>query len=78
MPEKDLYSYKGYEAKVEEDEHGVIFGRVIDIHDIVTFQAKTVSDILRVFRESLDDYHHACDLDGIPPEKPNKKFNTLK
>ncbi len=36
-----MMTYKGYSAIIEVDtEAGILFGRVIDINDIITFKGK--------------------------------------
>ncbi len=38
-----MMTYKSYTAHVEVDlEAGILFGRVLDINDVVTFKAKTI------------------------------------
>ena len=40
-----MMTYKGYTASLEIDvEAGIIFGRVLDINDVVTFIGKTVEE----------------------------------
>ncbi len=39
-----MMNYKGYTASTEVNvEAGILFGRVLDINDVVTFKGKTVS-----------------------------------
>ena len=40
---------------------GVIFGRVLGITDVVTFQGDTVPEAIQAFRDSVDDYFDLCD-----------------
>jgi predicted HicB family RNase H-like nuclease len=66
-----MMTYKGYTASVEVDvEAGILFGRVLDIKDVVTFKAKTVEDVVREFQNSVDDYLAFCDELGEEPDKP--------
>jgi predicted HicB family RNase H-like nuclease len=40
-----MLNYKGYTASIEVDvEAGILFGRVLDINDVITFKAKTVEE----------------------------------
>ena len=40
-----MLNYKGYTASIEVDvEAGILFGRVLDINDVVTFKAKTIEE----------------------------------
>ncbi len=75
-----LGPYKGYVAEVEVDtEAGVLFGQVLDLRDVITFQGETVEETLRAFYESIDDYLAYCEELGEKPEKPfsgNIAFRT--
>jgi len=64
-------TYKGYGAKVEFDDDAMIFhGEVIGIRDVVTFQGKTVNELKKAFKDSVDDYLDMCQSRGEEPEKP--------
>ena len=64
-------TYKGYSANLEVDvEAGIIFGRVLDIYDVVTFKGKTVEEARQEFQKSVDDYLAFCEDLGEEPDKP--------
>ncbi len=66
-----MLNYKGYTGRVEYDGDAKIFhGEVIDLRDVITFQGKSVNEIERAFRESIDDYLDFCKSRGESPEKP--------
>jgi predicted HicB family RNase H-like nuclease len=66
-----MMEYKGYIGKVEIDaEAGILYGEVINVRDVITFEGTTVDEIQRAFRESVDDYLDFCAQRGEPPEKP--------
>lgn len=69
--------YKGYIGTVTYDEDAKIFhGEVINTRDVITFQGKTVSQIEKAFKGSVDDYIEWCVSEGVSPEKPySGKFN---
>jgi predicted HicB family RNase H-like nuclease len=63
--------YKGYSAVVEFDEDsGVLFGRVIGLRDVITFQGTSVAEVTEAFHDSVDDYLEFCAERGESPEKP--------
>jgi predicted HicB family RNase H-like nuclease len=63
--------YKGYTGIVEFDEEaGVLFGRVIGLRDVITFQGESVAETIQAFRDSVDDYLEFCAERGESPEKP--------
>ncbi len=66
-----MLTYKGFVGKVEyDDEAKVLFGRVINTRDIITFQANSAEGIEYEFRESVEDYLDMCLERGKEPEKP--------
>jgi predicted HicB family RNase H-like nuclease len=66
-----MLSYKGYSGYLEIDEEsGILFGRVLDIRDVVTFQGETVAEAKQAFQDSVDDYLEFCQDLGQEPDKP--------
>ncbi len=66
-----MMEYKGYIGKVEIDEEaGVLYGEVINVRDVITFEGESVDEIQKAFRESVDDYLDFCVQRGESPEKP--------
>ena len=66
----NILEYKGYHAKVEysvEDE--VLFGTVLGINDLITFEADSAEDIKKNFHEAMDDYLSMCDWFNKEPQK---------
>jgi predicted HicB family RNase H-like nuclease len=63
--------YKGYTGRVEIDlDAGLLFGRVLDITDVITFQGATVEEARQAFADSIDDYLAYCEELGQQPERP--------
>ena len=63
--------YKDYVGATEVDEEaGVIFGRVLGLRDVITFQGETVGEARRSFEESVDFYLKMCADRGEAPERP--------
>ncbi len=68
-----MMKYKGYIGHVEYDDEAKIFhGEVVGLSDIITFQGKSVEELEKAFRESVDDYLSWCQERG---EKPEKTFS---
>ena len=66
-----MFVYKGYTGQVEVDaEADILFGTVIDINDVITFQANTVEEARQEFQNSVDDYLEFCEELGREPERP--------
>ncbi len=66
-----MMQYKGYTGRVEFDDKADIFhGEVIGLRDVITFQGRTVKEVRRAFRESVEDYLAFCAKRKEEPEKP--------
>ena len=66
-----MMEYKGYIGKVEIDEEvGILYGEVINVRDVITFEGTTVEQVQQAFRESVADYLDFCAQRGESPEKP--------
>jgi predicted HicB family RNase H-like nuclease len=62
--------YKGYTGIVElEEGSDVLFGHVIGLRDVITFQGESVAEVTQAFRDSVDDYLEFCAELGESPEK---------
>ena len=63
--------YGKYLATIKFDEDaGLFHGEVINLSDVVTFQGRSVAELKKAFKESLDDYLEACAEFGKEPERP--------
>lgn len=66
-----MLEHKGYKGHVEFDaEAGIFHGEVLDTRDVITFQGKTVHEIKKAFRDSVEDYLEFCEERGEEPDKP--------
>ena len=66
-----MMEYKGYIGKVEiDDEVGILYGEVINVRDVITFEGASVEKVQQAFHESVDDYLEFCAKRGESPEKP--------
>jgi predicted HicB family RNase H-like nuclease len=65
-----MLEYKGYTAHVELDsEAEILHGEVLDTRDVITFQGRSVEEIQRAFRDSVDDYLEFCAKRGEELDK---------
>lgn len=63
--------YKEYKAKVDfDDEAEILYGEVLGIKDVITFHGKTIKELKKEFKASVDDYLDFCKERGEKPEKP--------
>lgn len=70
-------TYKGFAGCFEYDEEaGVFHGEVVNIRDVITFQAKTAADIEKEFHASVDVYLNFCGkMEKAMPESSNGSSN---
>ena len=66
-----MMTHKGYEATAEYDEDAETFhGEVVNLRDVITFQARSVSELKKAFARSVEDYLAFCMERDEDPEKP--------
>jgi predicted HicB family RNase H-like nuclease len=70
--------YNGYTGSIEySSEDDLLFGKVLGIKGLISFEGKTGKDLEIDFKEAIDDYVSGCKEDGRSPEKPFKgSFNV--
>ncbi|MCL2644278.1 MAG: type II toxin-antitoxin system HicB family antitoxin [Betaproteobacteria bacterium] len=63
--------YKGYDGTVEYDsERQVLRGKILFIHDLVTYESSSAEGIQKEFEAAVDDYVETCVSLGRKPQKP--------
>jgi len=67
-----MLEYRGYCGTITKTDAdaGLFHGRVDGIQDVITFEGKTVAELQKAFRESVDDYLEFCEERKEMPEKP--------
>lgn len=70
--------YKGYIGTVEySDKDNILFGKVLGIKGLVSYEGESVAELRRDFEEAVDDYLEICAAKNIEPEKTYKgSFNV--
>ena len=67
--------YKNYDAAVRfDDETETFYGEVINTRDVVTFHGRSVAELKREFKNSVEDYLQFCEERGEEPAKPFGQF----
>jgi predicted HicB family RNase H-like nuclease len=74
----NLLEYKGYHGKVEYSvSDKCLYGSILGINALVTFEGNDSISITKAFQESVDDYLDFCAQQGLKPEKEYKgQFNV--
>ena len=68
---KNIMKYKNYIGSVEfDDERDFFYGRVINLSDVITFQGKSITELRKALKDSVEDYLDFCKERGEDPEKP--------
>lgn len=80
---EQLLTYRGYHGTVEYSlEDQVLYGKVIDIKSLISYEGVTIQELTEDFKGAVDDYLALCKEHGEKPEKPfSGSFNvrtTLK
>ncbi len=67
----DILKFKGYEGTAELDmDRQVCRGKILFIHDLVTYEAKSPTNLQREFEEAVIDYLETCKELEREPQKP--------
>ncbi|WP_084154265.1 type II toxin-antitoxin system HicB family antitoxin [Maridesulfovibrio frigidus] len=73
------FEYKTYTGQIEPDtEQDILYGRILNINDVVDFQGTTISEARKAFEESVDSYLEVCKEFGKEPDKPFSGKTTLR
>jgi predicted HicB family RNase H-like nuclease len=65
-------SHAGYRGSVEVSlGDDCLFGKILQIRDLVTYEAETVSGLKGAFVESVQHYLAQCEQDGLEPDRPD-------
>ena len=58
---KDVLSYKGFIGSVHFNAKDRVFhGKIEGVDDLVTFEGKSVDELIKAFHEEVDDYIDLC------------------
>ena len=70
--------HKGYIGSIEASlEDNCLFGKILFIKALVSYEGKTAAELDAAFRGAVDDYLATCQSLGHTPEKPCKgSFNV--
>lgn len=74
----ELMEHKGYTGTVEVSmDDGVLYGKILHIIDLVTYEGGTPHELKQAFIEAVDDYLLTCKEIGKEPQKPlSGQFNV--
>ncbi|HDR1269017.1 TPA: type II toxin-antitoxin system HicB family antitoxin [Pasteurella multocida] len=65
-----IMQYKGFLGSAEiSQEDKILFGKLLHINGLITYEAETFPELESAFRESVDYYLNDCKERGIKPQK---------
>ena len=68
---KNVMRYKNYSGTVEySEEDNCLFGRLIGINDVISYEGDSVASLRAAFEEAVDDYLATCGKLGKTPQRP--------
>lgn len=72
---ENYLKHKGYFGSVEfSAEDSILFGQIIGINDLVSYEGTSIDNLKEVFREAVEDYLETCkELE----KEPNKFFKGV-
>lgn len=73
-----VLEYKNYAGSVEfSEEDGILFGKVLGIRALISYEGLTVPELAADFHAAVDDYLALCEAENREPERPYKgSFNV--
>lgn len=72
MENEGLLHYRGYTARPEYSaEDRIFYGKILEISDLVDFQAESTQDLQDEFQKAVDGYLVFCEKIGKEPQKGN-------
>ncbi len=67
---ENIIEHKGYFGTIEPSvEDGVLYGKIMGINDLVTYEADNIKDLEKEFRLSVEEYLDFCKELGKEPDK---------
>lgn len=67
------FEHRGYFGSIEADaESEVLFGKLLFVNDLVTYEGENVVALKEAFVEAVEDYLETCSELGVNPERPMK------
>ena len=76
---KNTMTYNGYAGTVEySEDDNVLFGRLIGIDDVITYEGESIRELREAFSEAVDDYLEHCRQIGKEPDRPFSGKFTLR
>lgn len=72
-------SYKNYTGSLEFSiEDNILFGKVLGIKSLISYEGKTIEELIKDFHVAVDDYLISCKNNNIEAEKPFKGLFNVR
>jgi predicted HicB family RNase H-like nuclease len=74
----NVLTYKGFIGSVQfSADDNIFFGKVEGIHDLITFEGETVSNLISAFHYVIDAHIKDCEEEKMPVEKSDKRVAIM-
>jgi predicted HicB family RNase H-like nuclease len=68
---ENVLEYKNYYGSVHfSSKDEILYGKLIGIDALITFEGESVKQVKTSFQEAVDDYLETCKEHGKDPEQP--------
>ena len=68
----NIFKYKNFIGSINiSTADKCLYGKLLYVNDLVTYEAKTISDLEKEFKKAVNDYLRTCEKLG---KKPTKTF----
>ena len=68
---KNKMEYRGYYGSISySEEDNLLFGKVENIRNLISFEGNDVNSMRKSFEEAIDDYLALCEQKKVEPETP--------
>jgi predicted HicB family RNase H-like nuclease len=69
----NYFKYKGYIGSIMASaEDQCLYGKILFINDLITYEAETVADLKIAFEDAVEDYLETCKKLGKKPQQTCK------
>lgn len=70
--QQPTFQHRGYSGTAEVSrEDDCLFGRVLHINDVITFEGQTLREVREQFEIAVDEYLVHCKAVGKQPDRPS-------
>jgi len=66
-----ILEHNGFQGSLEFSlENNILYGKILNIDDLVSYEADDVNGLMSAFKEAIEDYLETCNQLGVEPNRP--------